>query len=303
MLTDDLDLSRLRALAASVRHGSFDAAARALHITPSALSQRIKALETAAGRVLLVRSRPVVATEAGAGLLRLARQIELLAEDAVRALGGEDAQGAGPVVLPLAVNADSLATWVLPALASVPDVVVELHREDQEHTAAFLRNGTVLAAVTGEAEAVLGCTVAPLGVMRYRAMAAPAFAERWFPSGDLSALGSAPLVVFDEKDRLQERFLRSAGVEGGPPQHRVPGSTDFAQAVRLGLGWGMLPELQAPVGSEGLVALGGAPVDVPLYWQQWALRTPALDAVAVAVASAARARLRRPLTGDADERR
>ncbi|MWV57728.1 ArgP/LysG family DNA-binding transcriptional regulator [Rathayibacter sp. VKM Ac-2754] len=291
MLTDDLDLSRLRALAAAVRHGSFDAAARALHITPSALSQRIKALESAAGRVLLVRSRPVVATEAGAGLLRLARQIELLAEDAVRALDG-GAHAAGPVPVPLAVNADSLATWVLPALAGVPDVVFELHREDQEHTAGFLRDGTVLAAVTAEAEAVLGCTVTPLGVMRYRAMAAPAFAQRWFPSGDLAALDLAPAVVFDEKDRLQERFLQANGVEALPPQHRVPGSTDFEAAVRLGLGWGMLPELQAPVGAPGLVALGGAPVDVPLYWQQWALRTPSLERVAAAITAAARATLR-----------
>lgn len=293
MLTDDLDLARLRALAAAVRHGSFDAAARALHVTPSALSQRIKALETAAGRVLLVRSRPVVATEAGAGLLRLARQIELLADDAVRALDGEHPEGRGPVAVPLAVNADSLATWVLPALATVPDVVVELHREDQEHTTAFLRDGTVLAAVTAEAEAVLGCTVAPLGVMRYRAMAAPAFADRWFPSGDLTALAEAPLVVFDEKDRLQSRFLDSAGIGARPPQHRVPGSADFEQAVRLGLGWGMLPELQAPVGADGLVALGGDPVDVPLYWQQWALRTPSLEAVAAAIAEGARASLRR----------
>lgn len=292
MLPDDLDLPRLRALAASVRLGSFDAAAQALHVTPSALSQRIKALESAVGRVLLVRSRPVVATEAGAGLLRLARQIELLTEDAVRALDGERAGGADPVAVPLAVNADSLATWVLPALATVPDVVVELHREDQEHTTAFLRDGTVLAAVTSEAEAVLGCTVAPLGLMRYRAMAAPAFVDRWFPSGDLSALGRAPLVVFDEKDRLQDRFLRAAGVEVRPPRHRVPGSADFERAVRLGLGWGMLPEPQVPVGSEGLVELGGDVVDVPLYWQQWALRTPSLEAVAAAIAEGARASLR-----------
>ena len=114
MPTDDLDLARLRALAAAVRFGSFDAAARELHVTPSALSQRIKALESAAGRVLLVRSRPVVATEAGAGLLRLARQIELLTEDAVRALDGGAREGRGPVTVPMAVNADSLATWACP---------------------------------------------------------------------------------------------------------------------------------------------------------------------------------------------
>ncbi|WP_327205476.1 MULTISPECIES: hypothetical protein [unclassified Rathayibacter] len=128
--------------------------------------------------------------------------------------------------------------------------------------------------------------------MRYRAMAAPGFADRWFPSGDLGALDRAPAVVFDEKDRLQERFLHSRGVEARPPQHRVPGSTDFEAAVRLGLGWGMLPELQAPVGAPGLVALGGAPVDVPLHWQQWALRTPSLERVAAAITAAARATLR-----------
>ena len=55
----DWDLPQLRALAAAVDHGSLEAAARALHLTPSAVSQRIKALEQGAGAVLLRRSRPV----------------------------------------------------------------------------------------------------------------------------------------------------------------------------------------------------------------------------------------------------
>jgi len=287
----ELPRDLLRTLVAAVDAGTLDGAAQALALTPSAVSQRIRALERQLGRVVLTRTRPVRPTPDGTVLLRLGRQVALLEHEALAELGAEQ----GTAVMRLGVNADSLAGWFLPAVAAVAsahDVVVELHREDQEHTTAFLRDGTVLAAVTAEAEPVLGCTVAPLGVMRYRAMAAPAFAERWFPSGDLSSLGEAPLVVFDEKDRLQTRFLASVGIDSRPPQHRVPGSADFEQAVRLGLGWGMLPELQAPVGAEGLVALGGEPVDVPLHWQQWALRTPSLEAVAAAIAEGARASLR-----------
>jgi len=111
----DLDLAQLRALSAVVSAGTFDAAARALHVTPSAISQRLKALEAAAGRVLVVRSKPVRVTASGQVVLRLARQVEVLTADTARHLGTEHASR--PITLPIVVNADSLATWVLPALA------------------------------------------------------------------------------------------------------------------------------------------------------------------------------------------
>ena len=82
----DLDLAQLRALRAAVDTGTLEGAARALHVTPSAVSQRLKALEQATGRVLLVRSRPVQVTEPGRAVLRLARQLDLLAADAAREL-------------------------------------------------------------------------------------------------------------------------------------------------------------------------------------------------------------------------
>jgi LysR family transcriptional regulator (chromosome initiation inhibitor) len=284
----DLDLAQLRALGAAVTHGTFDAAARALHITPSAVSQRIKALEIATGRVLLVRSKPVAVTHAGSGILRLARQIDALTADASRELAPEP-DAAHPVTVPLAVNADSLATWVLPALAAVgPGIVFEIHREDEEHTTALLRDGTVMAAITAVAEPVQGCTVTRLGGMTYRASCSAAFAERWFPEGATAkALAAAPLVVFDRKDRLQHRYLRSRRA-APPPQHQVPSSADFVEAVRLGLGWGMLPDQQS--GPE-FVRMAGDAIEMPLYWQQWSLRTPSLDAVAAAVGEAARGAL------------
>jgi len=276
------ELDQLAALAAAVSEGSFDAAARRLHVTPSAISQRIKALETSVGGVLLVRSRPVHPTASGQAVLRAARQIEAITSETARELG-EVGEGELPS-LALAVNADSLATWLLPALAAVdPPLAFDIRRADETRTAELLRDGSVIAAVTASARPVAGCTVQPLGGMRYRPRASPAFVARWFASGvTVAALARAPVVVFDRSDEIQDRYLRRRSRRPlHPPRHYVPGSSAFAQAVRLGLGWGMVPDLQA---DGGLVELdpGGA-IDVGLYWQHWRLRSSALDRITEAV--------------------
>jgi LysR family transcriptional regulator (chromosome initiation inhibitor) len=292
MVGMDLDLAQLRALEATVSAGTLDAAARTLHVTPSAISQRLKALETATGRVLLVRSKPVQVTPSGEALLRLARQIDLLTADATRELETtEHPQRAA--TLPIAVNADSLATWVLPALAPLAgEHCFDLHRADQAHTSALLRAGTVMAAVTADAEPVPGCSSTRLGIMRYRPLATRAFADRWFPDGATTqAFTQAPVVVFDRSDDLQHAHLRFRGVDPAlAPMHHVPSSADYLTAVRLGMGWGMVPDLQAT--DSDLVELGSdGAVDVVLYWQQWRLRSPSLDRVAAAVLTAARREL------------
>lgn len=278
-----MDLSQLRALAATVDEGSFEAAAAALHLTPSAVSQRIKALENSAGRVLVQRAKPTAVTEAGEPYLRLARQVTALVAETER-------ESAAVVSIPLAVGADALATWFLNVLPQLPDdVTVDLRREDPDHTADLLRSGAVMAAITTDARPVQGCTVTRLGVMRYRVVASRDFAARWFADGPTpAALDAAPVVVFDRKDDLQDRYLRSRGIDRSvAPRHHIPGSVEFAEAVRLGLGWGMLPDQQT-LGLPDFVELDPAAAhDVELFWQQWSLRTPALDAIAALVRDAA----------------
>jgi len=185
------------------------------------------------------------------------------------------------------VNADSLATWFLDPLARLTvrhPVVFELHRDDQDFTAGLLESGTVMGAVTSRAAPVAGCRVSPLGTMRYEAVATPAHLSRWMPGGPTpEALARAPLVDFDRRDDLQTRWLAEWGVPAAaPPRHFVPASHDFATAVKLGFGWGMLPDFQsaAELRDGRLARLGGTPIDVPLYWQQWNLRSPLLDAIA-----------------------
>jgi LysR family transcriptional regulator (chromosome initiation inhibitor) len=289
----DVELGQLRALAAAVTAGTLDGAARALHVTPSAVSQRLRALEAATGRVLLVRSKPVRVTPSGAAVLRLARQVELLAADTARELDADD--DGRRVTVPIAVNADSLATWVLPALAPLAsDYCFDLHSTDQEHTGDLLRDGTVMAAITAEAAPVPGCRVVRLGTMRYRPMATPAFADQWFAAGiSTDALAAAPVVVFDRRDDLQHGYLRRHGA-GSPPASYVPSSADYLRAIRLGLGWGMVPDLQlaeAPDGAELVELDPDGVTDVVLHWQQWRLVSPALDRVAAALRDAARTQL------------
>ncbi len=287
----NLDPDQLEALAAAISEGTFDAAARALHVTPSAVSQRVKALETSVGQVLLTRSKPVRATMPGETLLRAARQIQAVSQEALRELGAEETgEGCGPTVA-LAVNADSLDTWFLAALAELGGAVFDLRREDENRTAELLRRGEVMAAVTTSRNPVPGCAVRRLGRMRYAPRAATAFRAQWFPDGlTVAALSRAPVVLFDRDDTIQDRYLRRrAGRPLHPPRHYVPESGPYFQAVQLGLGWGMIPDLQLArdIGADlaDLDPAGG--MDVELYWQQWRVAGPTLERVARAVQATA----------------
>jgi len=292
---NELPIDQVRTLLAVVDEGTFDAAAAALHVTPSAVSQRIKTLEQRTGRVLLMRTKPVRPTESGQAVVRFARQLNSLERDMKTELG--IAADSGPVRLPIAVNADSLATWFLPALTRVPQsppVCFDLHREDEAHTAQLLREGRVMAAVTSSAEPVAGCTVRPLGLARYLPVASPQFAARYLSAGPLErCLPDAPVIVFDRRDEMQDRFVRSLtpdGSDAGRLRHYVPTSEGFCDAVAAGLGWGLVPQPQAePLLRSGALTelVPGRQVDVPLYWQQWKLDVPALALVAATIASAA----------------
>jgi len=286
----NLDPDQLEALAAAVSEGTFDAAARALHVTPSAVSQRVKALETTVGQVLLIRSKPVRATTPGETLLRAARQIQAVSADALRELGAEDAQE-GPGVVVLAVNADSLDTWFLVALAGLDGAVFDLRREDENRTAELLRRGEVMAAVTTSRNPVPGCAVRRLGAMRYVPRASATFCAQWFPDGaTVAALSRAPAVLFDRDDTILDRYLhRRARRPLYPARHYVPESGSCFQAVRLGLGWGMIPDLQlARDAGADLVDLDPAGgMDVELYWQQWRVAGPTLERVTRAVQATA----------------
>ncbi|GHG54352.1 transcriptional regulator ArgP [Sinomonas cellulolyticus] len=303
-----MDLEQLRALAAVVDQETFEAAADELRITPSAVSQRIKALERSVGSVLVRRLKPVVPTPAGERLLRSARQLLLLADEALLALrsdqahdgGGRASSGAERLRVPIVANADSIATWLPPALREIAlggRVAVELLRDDEHATADLLRSGDAVGAITADPRPVQGCRVQRLGTMVYRAKGSEEFIRRWFPDGPTpDALAAAPVMQYDRKDSHQLALLARVAPEAVPPQHFIPDSVQYVEAVRAGLGWGMVPDQQDPEGS--LVELDPAwSEDLELYWQSWTLDSPGLDEVSAAVVRAAAVlrEARRPL--------
>ncbi|KRE91256.1 LysR family transcriptional regulator ArgP [Arthrobacter sp. Soil764] len=295
-----MNFEHLRALVAVIDEGTFEAAADLLRITPSAVSQRIKALEASVGQVLVRRKLPCTATDAGALLLRMARQVQVLEAETSAALGSGSAARAH---LPVAVNADSLATWFVPVLqqaAGWEDSALDLHVEDQGYSSQLLREGEVMGAVTSDPVPVSGCRVELLGSMRYVPVATPALHRRFSASGGVD-WAAMPVLKFNTKDNLQQQLLTGKPLRQPPPTHTVPSSQGFLAAVKAGLGWGMIPELQLmdELESGALVRLeDGAHQDVALYWQAWTLDSDRLNRMTAAVRAASKERL---LPGDAPE--
>lgn len=297
-----LDYDALGALAAVIREGSFDRAARALHVTPSAVSQRVRQLEERMGCALVIRGQPCRPTDTGRRLCQHVDHVRLMEQELQQAMPALAAEGEARVTLAVAVNADSLATWLAPALATFAaraPVLMEVSVDDQDHTAQWLRSGTVVAAVTGTARPATGCNSLALGAMRYMAAASPAFMARHLADGvGAASLAVAPSLLFNTKDELQDRWVRRLchrHVE--LPRHTLPSSQAFVTATLAGMGWGMLPlALAQPHLREGsLVELvPDTPLDVPLYWQQARAASHLLEGLTREVVAAARQALLPP---------
>ncbi|WP_333815980.1 LysR family transcriptional regulator ArgP [Tabrizicola sp.] len=286
-----LDPAQLAALAAVHRRGAFDLAATELHVTPSAISQRIKALEEQTGTLLIRRGQPCQATEPGLRLIRHHDEVALLERTLADDLPGLAAPG--PAMLRIAVNADSLATWVIPALAATDGLLFDLVIDDQDVSQDWLRRGEVVAAITAHPGPLQGCDTIALGALRYRATTSPDFAARWFAQGlTPEALATAPGLTFSDKDQLQTRWATQRGlVRPVLPTHRMASSQAFVDACLHGLAWGMNPEpLIAPhLASGALVELApDTPLDVALYWQFTRLAAPALSPLTEAIRRAAK---------------
>jgi LysR family transcriptional regulator (chromosome initiation inhibitor) len=281
-----LDYALLDALAAVVRHGSFDRAAAALNVTPSAVSQRVKLLEERVGSVLVKRGQPCTATRSGALLCRHTERVQLLEAE----LNGRMPELPGALLEPwptlrVAVNDDSVGTWFIDAVADFcveRGMLLDLVIDDQDHTAQRIRDGSVQGAVTTQSEPVQGCRSTRLGRMRYLAVCTPAFYARYFGEGiSRDTLNGAPCVDFNPKDQLQARFVRKiTRAEVDAPTHWIPHVSGFLRACATGLGWGMCPErmIAAQLESGELIDMApGKHLDVDLYWQSWRLSIGWLD--------------------------
>ncbi|MCG8612447.1 MAG: LysR family transcriptional regulator ArgP [Pseudomonadales bacterium] len=275
-----IDFQKLETLARVFEEQSFEKAAERLHITQSAVSQRIQQLERSLGHVLLIRTTPLQLTEQGQLVIKTYRQISMLESDLHQALGGKEQQSATQSIA-IGSNADSLATWLLDALDPIlrnENIVVDIKVDDQDRTHELLRKGDVIGCISASNEAILGCNCFPLGIMTYRCLVSPEFKQRYFKNGVSAAtIRKAPCVEFNHKDDLERRYLSTFfDLPLNMPCHRIPSTESFLSFVARGHAWGLIPDIQSkPERERGELVelLPGCHFDIPLYWHIWNLKT------------------------------
>jgi LysR family transcriptional regulator (chromosome initiation inhibitor) len=293
-----LDSKQCQAFLAVVESGSFEQAAQLLHLTPSALTLRVQALEKSLGQLLLIRARPCLPTQAGRSLTQYLQHVRLLEQTLLHNLTGQSDQDFFKVHL--AVNADSLSIWLLPVLREVllkEQIVAAIKIDDQSLTHTLLESGQVNACISMEPQAMPGCLAIELGTMRYRMLATKAFAQKWFKQGlTRQALAHAPAVLFNDKDYMHfEVLVRHFGLpKGSFPYHSVPSVSAFFEAIRLDLGYGMLPDLLLDNYAEPAQIIELLPevaMDVTLYWHHWKQQSKPMQALTTHLVKQARNRL------------
>ncbi|MEZ0575433.1 LysR family transcriptional regulator ArgP [Halodesulfovibrio aestuarii] len=274
-----IDYKQLEAFAAVVENGGFEKAATVLHITQSAVSQRIRLLEDRIGAMLIVRSTPVQPTAMGQKLLGHYKQVSLMEQDLFEDTLGKTVEEY--ITVPVGINADSLATWIpdtLQELLTTTNILVDIRLGDQDKTHDMLKNGEVVGCVSSQPGPMQGCKTVYLGKMIYVCCATPDFAEKWFPDGFIpDAVRKAPILTYDRTDEMNNEMLTRCGIRAGEfPTHYVPDSHMFVDMCKKGLGYGMIPSLQIEeeLRSKQLIPIVEKySVTVRLYWHCWNLQT------------------------------
>lgn len=279
-----IDYKLLEALALVIAEGGFEKAAHQLHITQSAVSQRVKMLEEAAGQILVTRTLPPLATEAGLRMLTHYRKVKLLEEELIPEISIGSA--GTPAILALGVNADSLATWFLDAVENIVrdhNIILDIHVDDQEQTQKLLQNGQVCGCISTHNKQLQGCRVEQLGSMEYGLYCTPSFARKWFQEGfGLTSLQAAPSIRFNRLDNLNKIFFhRLFHKDPGPlPTFYVPSSEKIVDCVLRNLCYGAIPGLQSTSLCRDGLLIDLAPaykVAIELYYHCWNLKSRTIE--------------------------
>ncbi len=273
-----LNYELLAGLAAVISEGSFEAAARVLNITPSAVSQRVKLLEEKLGALLIIRGKPCSATEYGYAIFKHTEQIQILEKHLLNSLPKkDDIDLTKPLLLRLAVNADSVGSWfpaVMREISESGNYLFDIIIDSEAKTSSLLRRGTVIAAITSDKSPIQGFQNTYLGSLRYVSIASPKFIDKYFSDGliDERGLREAPCLTFDRNDTLPGKWIKQICNKKNVPlkTHWIPSLTGYIRTCEESIGWGLHPLslVQSNLDNGSLVELvPNTYVDVPLYWQ------------------------------------
>ncbi|MCA2439716.1 MULTISPECIES: LysR family transcriptional regulator ArgP [Vibrio] len=285
-----LDYKWIEALDAIVYQGSFERAAEHLFVSQSAISQRIKQLEKFLAQPVLIRSQPPKPTLIGKKLLGLYRRVRLLEHEILPELKNDTSTR--PVQLSLATNADSLATWLLPALQNVMkqrQVELKLTIYGEYRSIEKLKSGEVTGAISLESQPIPGCRADYLGRIDYVCVASPEFYQRYFSKGvNNQTLAKALAVSYDQYDDLHKTFL-TEHFNVNPDSvihHNISSSEAFLKVALAGVAYCLIPRLQITDELDRGVLVDVTPgflMSHRIYWHHWQLETGVLQEISHAI--------------------
>ncbi|GAB5897830.1 LysR family transcriptional regulator [Mycolicibacterium mageritense] len=298
-----LNVERLRMLVAVDQHGSITAAAKALHMTPSAISQQLKILSTEA-KATIVEALPTGVRCTPAGKLLVSHAIRILdelkqAEHSLAELNGQEIEEVRFACFPAAT--DSLVPEILRLIAK------------QHPTAALsfdvMRSPVALRALCdGAVDAAL--------VARYPGDPAPGRDLRMVDLGNdllvaamptehpltqgqsvqLSHLTDIPLLLESSGSPFCQLFLAACADAGITPQIRAwsPQANVALDMVAQGVGIALLPAMTIDSIPAGITAAPLSPAikrTVTLAFRASTERSRVIDALVSSSRQAARTKL------------
>ncbi len=260
---------QLEAFVAVAETQHFTRAASRLHITQSALSQRIMNLEELLETSLIVRDpRKVRLTPAGDRLLRYARLKQSLEEETLEELLASQRRSTGlRGTLRIGGFSTILRSKILPALQpllkSNPDIQLELRVAELRDLPALLRSGEADLILTNERIDAEG--IESILVFREENVLVE--------SKNLAASRGNTVFDHDPEDKTTElfiklqskRFLESASLSR-PRRSYLDEIYSILDAVELGLGRAVVPRHLLRAGMKELP--GQNALEIPVYLQR-----------------------------------
>jgi DNA-binding transcriptional LysR family regulator len=234
-----LDWDGLRYFRAVADAGTLSEAARRLRVQHTTVARRLDALEETLGARLFLRNpRGYTLTRVGQALLESVQAMHAQVEQVTRLAGGQDIEMSGVVRV---ATADALAKHlILPALSRLLEnnaaLSLELVSDTRQHDLSRREADVALRIGASNDTQLIGRKLSLLGFGLYSSRERPKKLD----------LRRANYVTFDE---AVGKLPHEAWLAEHAPNARVVLRSNrqetLIEAVRLGLGWGLLPCLVA----------------------------------------------------------
>ena len=288
-----IDLDRLRALHAVATHGSLQAAAGVLHISPSAVSQQIAKLEREVGEPLLERrGRGVVLTDAASVLSEHAGRALSVLSQAEAELDARRQVVAGRLSIgAFSTAARGLAPAALRRLAGAhPRLRVELHELEIPDSLPRLVRGDLDLVVAQDWENA----PLPLPEGLDRAPLVEDVADIALPRGhrlarrrtvELAELAGEQWITWPAGSICHDWLLHTLRSAGREPRLRHTASEYATQLALVGAGLGaaVLPRLGRGAVPDDVRVVRVVPVLTRHVYALWRADTPRRTAILAAV--------------------